>query len=191
MISIAGFSITSLLFLLFYIFIGSLGLPGGTITMIGFGSLADSVPSLIAVILISFVAAVSGDILAYELARRLSEEFRNKLRRLSFFLNNELKAKNLLSKYEFPIVFFTRFVLISLCVVVSYVSGFERISRRKFILAVIAGEFLFATIYPLIGYLAGEIFNNLLSTVNNLVIVIVLILLVFYIIRFIVKRRRN
>jgi len=191
MILIAGFSVTSLVFLFFYIFVGSLGLPGGTITMIGFGTLAKSASSLILVISISFAAAVIGDISAYTLARKLSEGFRNKLRKLSFFLNNELKAKNLLNKYEFPIIFFTRFALISLCVVVSYVSGFEKVNRKKFIAAVIAGEFLFAVIYPLIGYLAGEIFSSILSTINNIIVVIVLILLVFYLVRFIVKRRRK
>lgn len=191
MISIAGLGITSLLFLFFYILIGSLGLPGGTVTMIGFGSLAGSFSGLVIVILISFIAAVFGDILAYELARRLSEQFRSKLRRLSFFVNNELKAKNLLDKYGFIIIFFTRFALISLCVVVSYISGFEKISRKKFILAVITGEFLFAIIYPLIGFVAGEIFSSMLTTINDIIIVILLVVLVFYFIRFLIKRRRK
>jgi len=191
MISIAGLSIASLIVLFFYGLLGSLGLPGGSLTLIAFGSLSGNITALIFVIIISFIAAVLGDILAYELARKLSDDFRNKLRKFSFFMNNELKAKNLLNKYEFPIIFFTRFALISLCVVVSYVSGFEKINRRKFILAVITGEILYAIIYPLIGFIAGEVFSSILSTINDVIIVILLVALIFYFARFLIKRRRK
>lgn len=191
MISIAGFSIASLLFLFFYILIGSLGFPGGSITMIAFGSLSSSISGLVWVMLISFIAAVLGDILAYELARKLSGKLRNKLKRYSFFKLNELRAKGLLNKYEFPIIFFTRFALISLCVVVSYVSGFEKINRKKFILAVIIGELLFAVIYPVIGFIAGEVFNNIINAANEIIIVVILIILALYFTRFLIKKARK
>ena len=141
-------------------------------------------------IIIVYVAVVAGDILAYELAVFFSERFRNKLRHLSFFRDNEEKARNLLKKYEFSIVFYTRFVLTGLCQVTSYVSGFEKIPRKKFISAVLAGEFLFSVIYVLIGFLVGGLLNNFINTLNYSVIVIILLFVAFYLIRYMLGRRR-
>ncbi len=93
------------------------------------------------------------------------------------------KAKNLLNKYGFYIIFFTRFFLVNLCAVVSYVSGLEKVSRKKFIFAVISGEFLFAIIYPLIGFTLGEIFSSLINAINYFIVAVLLLILVFYLIR--------
>ena len=182
-------SIGGLVVLFFWILIGSLGLPGGTVEMIAVGSLATGIYSLIIVILISFAASVAGDILAYELARKLSGRLRSKLVTFSFFESNEKKARSLLNKYGFYMVFLSRFALISLCQVMSYVSGLEKYNRKKFIIAVVSGELLFAIIYPLIGFAVGEVFGNLLSAVNDLILAVLLILIVFYLARFLIKRR--
>jgi len=177
---VTNLSIGSLILLFFWVFAGSLGVPGGAITMIAYGSLAGSVSKLILFMIISFVAAVIGDILAYELARRLSNKLRDKLRKLLFFRNNEPKVRSLLNKYGFYIIFFTRFALVNLCAVTSYVSGLEKINRKKFILAVISGELLFAIIYPLIGFTLGEIFSSLINAINYFIIAILLIILIIY-----------
>ena len=71
---VTNLSVGSLILLFFWVFAGSLGVPGGAITMIAYGSLAGSVSKLILFMVISFVAAVIGDILAYELARKLSNK---------------------------------------------------------------------------------------------------------------------
>jgi len=184
-------SIGGLIVLFFWILIGSLGLPGATVEMIAEGSLSNGVSALIIVILISFVAAVIGDILAYELARKLSGRLRSKLVTFSFFESNEKKARRLLNKYGFFMVFLTRFALISLCQVMSYVSGLEKYNRKKFIIAVVSGELLFAIIYPLIGFVVGEVFGNLLSAVNDLILAVLLILIAFYLIKFLIRRKRK
>ena len=177
---VTNLSIGSLILLFFWVFAGSLGVPGGAITMIAYGSLAGSVSKLILFMIISFVAAVIGDILAYELARRLSNKLRDKLRKFFFFKNNEPKVRSLLNKYGFYIIFFTRFALVNLCAVVSYVSGLEKVNRKKFIFAVISGELLFAIIYPLIGFTLGEIFSSLINAINYFIIAILLIILIIY-----------
>lgn len=191
MISIFSLSLGGLIILFLWLFVGSFGLPAGTITMIAFGSLAGSINALILVIVISFVAVVLGDILAYELARKLSGRLREKLRKLSFFGDSEHRAKNLLDKYGFLIIFFSRFAILSLCVVVSYVSGFEKFNRRKFVTAVISGELLFAIIYPLIGFGIGVAFGNILTAVNYFILAILLLLLIFYLARLLLHRRKK
>jgi len=161
----------------------SFGLPGGIITMVAFGSLTGNLFALLGVMAVSFIAAVIGDILAYELIRKFSNKLEDKLRSFSFFKDNEHKTRKLLSLYEFPIIFFTRFAITSLCAVVSYICGLEKINRKKFILAVISGEFLFAVIYPLIGFTAGELFNNILSAINYSGVTILLIAILVYLIK--------
>lgn len=185
-------SASGLAILFLWVTIGSLGLPGGTIAIIAFGSLAGTVSYLILLIAISFAAAVIGDVLAFELAVKFSDEFRNKLRHFSFFRNNESKAKEMLTKYGFQIVFFTRFALLSLCPVVSYVSGFEKMNRKKFLAAVLSGEFLFAAIYSIVGFTVGETFNSLISAANYIIAAVLLIVLLLYLLRLLLRRyRRN
>jgi membrane protein DedA with SNARE-associated domain len=138
-----------------------------------------------------FVAASVGDIAAYELAKFFSERFRSKLRRFSFFRDNEKKARKLLKKHEFSIVFWTRWLFFALCAVVSYVAGFEEIDRKKFITAVLVGEFLYAVVHSVIGYFLGEVINNLISTVTNLTLLLALLAVVIYLIRYFVKKRKS
>ena len=114
------------------------------------------------------------------IASFFSKKFRKKLRKLSFFRDNEKKAKKLLEKYEFSIIFFTRFALTGLCQVTSYVCGFEKINRKKFITAVLIGELLFAILYSLIGFIAGTTLDMLIKTVNNLAVAIFLLLIAVY-----------
>lgn len=187
---LANLGTSGLILLFLWVFTGSFGFPGSTVAMIAIGSLARGIPALVLISLISFVAVVLGDILAYELARKLSDRLRKILRKFLFFRDNESKARGLLNRYEFPIIFFTRFALIGLCVAVSYISGLEKVSRKKFIWAVIFGEFLFAVIYPLVGFAVGEIFGDLLNAINDFVLVALLFMLVFYLTKSLLYRKR-
>ncbi len=174
--------------LFFWVLTGALGIPGSTIGIILFGSLADNLYAIIPIIIVVYIAVVLGDIIAYELASFFSKKFRKKLRNFSFFRDNEKKVKKLLVNYEFPIIFFTRFALTGLCQVTSYICGFEKVDRKKFILAVLVGELLFAIIYSLIGFFAGTALNLLIKTVNNLAIAIVLILISVYLVVYLIRK---
>ena len=186
-------SISFLGFILFglWVMAGSFGIPASTIGIIAMGSLAGSVPALILVIVITFIAVIIGDILAYTLATKLSDEFKDKLNKFNFFRENEPKVKEMLSKHGFPIVFFTRFALLHLCAVTSYVSGFEKMNKKKFISAILMGEFLFAVIYSLIGFAIGEIITNLVNVINYILVAIVLLILLFYFLKKYLKKRKE
>jgi membrane protein DedA with SNARE-associated domain len=189
LLTISG--IVSLVILFFWVFSSSLGIPGGAITIIAYGSLSGDLPSLGLVILVSFIAAVIGDIFAYGLARKFSETFIKRLRTFRFFRDNEFKSRGLLNKNVFWIIFLTRFLISDLCAIVSYICGLEKINRKKFISAVLAGEFLFAVIYSVIGFIAGEVLNSLLKAMSYVVLAIVLILALIYIIRYLLKRKNR
>ncbi|MEK6840768.1 MAG: VTT domain-containing protein [Nanoarchaeota archaeon] len=184
-------SLPSLIALLLLVFTGSLGVPGATIGIITYSTtLIDSNLIILTMVLV-YLMAVAGDILSYELALFFSERFRYKLRKFRFFRDNEEKAGSLLKRYEFSLVFFTRFAFTSLCSVVSYLSGFERVSRKKFFFAVFTGEALFAMIYVLIGVLIGEIFTKWIKIVNRSAVAIVLLFVVIYLIGYLARKRKN
>lgn len=183
--------ITSFLLLILGVFSSSLGFPGGLVSMVTFGALSGNTTTLLIVILLSFSVAVVGDLIAYELARKYSSRLKNKLLTLSFFKENEKKAKGLLDKFGFYIVFFTRFALINLCAVISYISGLEKTKRRKFIFAVIAGEAIYATLYPILGFIFGIVFTDVINSFNDAVLALIIILIIVYMIVFIIKRFRK
>lgn len=185
-ITLTGLGLISLFL---WVLVGSFGFPGGSLGVIAFSSLATKFSSVLLIILVVYIASVIGDILAYELALFFSERFRKKLRNFSFFRDNEEKVKKPLKNYEFSIVFFTRFAIPGLCQVTSYVSGFEKINRKKFIAAVITGEFLFAVIYSFIGFFVGEVLNNLIHAISYLVAAVLLVVIIIYLIRYIIKKR--
>lgn len=186
-----GLSILALITIFVLQVAGSFGFPGGSLTLIAFASSITNFSSLLLFTLIVFVACVIGDIGAYELARFFAEKFRFKLRRFSFFKDNEEKARKLLKEHEFSIVFWTRWLFFALCAVISYVAGFEEINRKKFITAVVIGEFLYALVHSLIGYFLGEVINNLIGTVTNLTLLLALLAVVVYLINYFVKKRKN
>lgn len=153
-----------------WVFSGSFGFPGSSVGIIAFAASRTHMHSLIVLILIVYISVVVGDLLAYELAAFFSEGFRERLRKFRFFKTNEEKARKLLKKYGFSIVFSTRFIFTGLCQVVSYLSGFEKISRRKFMSAVLIGEFLFAVIYVSIGFFVGAIVSNKIRILNSILL---------------------
>ncbi|MEK7549196.1 MAG: VTT domain-containing protein [Patescibacteria group bacterium] len=182
---------SGLITLFLWVLTGALGIPGSTIGIIIFGSLVTKISSLIQIIIIVYIAVVIGDIIAYELSSFFSKKFRKKLRKLSFFKDNEKKVKKLLEKYEFSIIFFTRFALTGLCQVTSYVCGFEKINRKKFITAVLIGELLFAILYSLVGFAVGTSLNILIKMVNNLAIAILLLLIAAYLAAYQIRKMRK
>ncbi len=182
-------SVTSLVLLFFEIVGSSLGLPGGMVAMIAIGSLSQNIFALIIVIIISFVAAIIGDLIAYYIGRRVSQPLLTRLRNFNFFSKNEEKAKRLLYKYGFFIVFITRFAVTNLCAIISYVSGLEKYNKKKFVIAVLFGEFLYVVIYSVIGYFIGSVLNTLLSTINYVVAAVVVLFIIYQLGKYFVSRR--
>jgi len=177
--------------LFFWVMAGSFGIPASTLGIIVMGSLSNSISILLIVIAVTYFAVATGDILAYTLATKLSDEFKDKLRKLNFFKENEPKVKSLLNKYGFQIVFLTRFFMLHLCAVTSYISGFEKMNKRKFVLSVLTGEFLFAAIYASIGFAIGETVKNLLNIINYILTAIVFLIVLGYFLKKYLEKRKQ
>jgi membrane protein DedA with SNARE-associated domain len=179
-----------LLFIL--VFLSSLGLPGGIISLISAGAFANNIFELILIMIIGIVAAISGDYSAYLLAEKFSSKLSPRLNKWTLFRDNEIKVRKKLDSSWFYIIFVSRFLLTELCAVISYISGFIRIGKKKFLIAVISGEILYGIIYVLIGFLFKAVWNEITTVITNAMTIIVLIIitaLILYILKKVLSKK--
>jgi membrane protein DedA with SNARE-associated domain len=155
--------------------------------IVSFGANAPNIPGLLLLILVVYTATLIGDISAYFVARLFSKKVLNFVRRFNWYRNSEKKSKNLLNKYGFYIVFLSRFLVSEIPLVVNYIAGFERFNSKKFILAVILGELIYAISYSLFGYIFKDSWTYLLGLIYDSMRTIILILIAAYIIYKIIK----
>ena len=139
---LSGGLLINLIILFVIVFLSALGVPGGMITLVSMGALSNNYSELILVIIVGAIAAIFGDLTAYLIARKFSAKVSSWLKKFKFYRNNESRAREQLNKSEFMMVFLTRFLFTTLCTAVSYISGLERLSKKKFIVAVVFGEIL-------------------------------------------------
>ena len=185
-------SAQGLLILFLWVYSSSLGIPlGALFAIMSFGALASTPQELGIVMVTVFLATVLGDLTAYGLARYFSGRIMKKIKTYRFMEKNEALARKMLERYEIKIIFFTRFALTGLCSIVSYLSGLQKINKKKFLLAVILGEGIYTIIYPLIGFFFKETWNELIQIISNGFIIIALILLAGIIIKKRLKARKK
>ncbi len=177
--------------LFIWVFLSSLGFPGALTWLIYAGASAGSDLELFFMILTAAAAAIIGDFTAYEIANKFSGKVYPKIVKFRFFSSREGKARALFRKSEFLFIFLTRFALLSLCTVVSYISGLERFDKRKFMTAVVAGEVLYASIYPILGFMFKQSWEQLAITVNYVVWAAVLVTLVFIAVKFVYTKNKQ
>ena len=165
------------------VFASSLGAPGGIITMLSAGALANNYADLSLLIIVSVVGAILGDLIAYWLARRFSEPLSRRLHRYKTYRDNEPKVRDELNRAIFPIVFFTRWFLTGLGTVVNFVSGLERIDRKKFIIAVVPGELIYGSLYPALGFIFKETWTDLAPVITDAIALSILVVVTVIIVR--------
>jgi len=186
-ISLLNFGLLFILTLL-----GSLGLvPGTLIWIASSAAMASSLSDVLLIIIIVSLAAIIGDIIAYEIARKFSFAISSWLSKFKSFQKGEHKARNMLKKHEFSIVFLSRFLLTSLDVIVSYISGFERIDRKKYIIAVILGEILYALMYTVAGFMFKETWVELTSVIGDITWILVFVIITAVVIKILIDRKRK
>lgn len=190
---VSGITLINLGILFIYTFLASLGLPGDTFWIIYAAAFANNFGQLMPIMAITAAAAILGDIAAYELAKKFSLVLPKKLVRFDFFKNGEARARKLFKKFEFSLIFFSRFAFTALGAPVSYISGFEKLDRKKFLAAVISGEIIYASIYSTMGFMFKETWNDLASVIGGVLAILVLMILVIFLIVMIdgFKRRKK
>jgi membrane protein DedA with SNARE-associated domain len=177
---ISGNYVLNLGIIFIWNFLGSLGAPGGMVLLLSSGALADNLFELATVMAIGVVSSILGDLVAYEAARKFSTYVSSRLANFKSFREGELKVRMVFEKSAYPLIFVTRFAILSLCTVVSYISGFEKLKRKKFYIAMISGEILYGVSYPLIGYVFKESRGDILVLIINATAILLLMAAVFF-----------
>ncbi len=168
--------------LFFIIVAGSFAIiPGMTLLISSYASVLTTVPRLFLFILLVFAASIIGDIGTYFIAKRFSVSVINYLKRYKWFAKNEGKARSSVRNYGFYFVFVTRFISGGLGPVVNYISGFERLNSKKFILAVLLGEAVYALLFCSIGYIFKDTWAELVSFLQYSFVAILLIVIALYV----------
>jgi membrane protein DedA with SNARE-associated domain len=161
-------------------------------TIAALGASITDVSRLVTVMFILYVAVVIGDSSVYFITRSFSGKVMGFFRKFRWFKHGEKKTRPLFKKYEFPIVFISRFLNTELCVIVNYITGLEKYNYKKFTLAVLAGEFLYIFGYMTFGYLFKETWLSLSKIIEKYVIIVLLAIALIYIIyRLIKKIKKN
>jgi len=149
--------------------------------MASYGAFTGNLLGLAQLISLIFVASVIGDLGTYFLAREVSQKVGKFVRRFKWFKNNENKVRNSLKKHYFLFLFLSRFIFTGIGPIVNYLSGFEKLNAKRFVLAAILGEFLYAAGVTSIGYIFKDTWNELLSLINYSAAAIILSLIGIYI----------
>lgn len=132
-----------------------------------FAAFATSVDGLIYLILLVLAATVLGDLSAYFITRRFSDKLEKWMKKFRWYSKHEEKYRAKFNEYGFIFVFLTRFLITGAGLVVNYVSGFEKMDKKKFISAVILGQLVAALLYTLIGYIFKDTWTEFLNFVQS------------------------
>jgi membrane-associated protein len=180
--------LSSFALFIFVFLSGFIPFPAIEAIVVSYATFAPSFKGLIFLMLLVYLASIAGDTFTYFIAKKFSERLRNKLLKFKWYNKNEIRNKRYLDKNGFWFVFLSRFAVPGSCIVVSYISGFERLNFKKFIWGVVFGELIYAIIFPLIGYLFQHTWKELINFIQYILIGIVILIIAIYIIVKLVKR---
>lgn len=172
----------SALILFFGAILAQLGIPVGIMFFIMFaGALTTNFVDLLPTFLIVLAGEVIGDLSAYHIGKNLSHlSAIQKIFQKPHINYLMQKSGNFLKKHGDSSVFITRFVVFGLGPYLNYLVGLQRYSIKKFILAVIAGEILYATELLLLGYIFKDTFEDIVIIISNFSTLIILGLILYF-----------
>lgn len=185
---ISGDLLVNLVLLGILTFLSSFGVPGALFYMVSLGALASNQTELGLVIVVAIIAAILGDICAYELAVKFSPWVSKRLERFKAYRKHGAKIRDMLDKAEFKIVFFSRFVLTGIGGIVNYITGLQRLDRKRFYMAVCSGEIIYGALFPALGYFFRETATDLTSLITDLAVILTLGVAICLLARFYMAR---
>jgi membrane-associated protein len=174
---------TSLSFLFFIVFPASFAIPTGALFfVVSLAALSETASGIFLIILITFLAAVLGDIATYLVARKYNKKIHSIICKNKFLKKQERKADKVFQKYGIASLFLSRFFLQGVGPFLNYYAGMKKLKIKNFIIPIIFGEIIYTGIYVSIGVIFRETWQDLLKFLADFSILIALILLVIIVI---------
>lgn len=169
--------------LLIITFSAQLGLPiGSTFFIMWYGSTLDSSSTLFTLIPAVASAAIVGDITAFYLGQRFSNQLESAESKYKWLSKRLKHSRKLLDTYGAWIIWTTRFVITGLGPIVNYLLGSRKYPTLSFIKWVVLGELLFATEMLYFGFYFKETWEDLLAVIADAGWLIALVILFVWIV---------
>ncbi len=149
---------------------GYLGIPiPADALLLAAGSFSSAgVLNLFILIPVVVITAITGDLIGYFLGYRFGHLILNKVTKKLGLTQLKLDSMDsFLNKWGIWCVFITRWLLTPLGIPVNLAAGNSRYPFKKFLLAAIAGEILWAGGYIYLGYIFGNNWETLLEYING------------------------
>jgi membrane protein DedA with SNARE-associated domain len=154
-----------------FIMIESAGIPfpGETMLLLAaFYAAIDHQMSIVLIIVFAALGAIVGDNLGFYAGRTGGKAFAERYGRYLFLKPEHMKrAESFFAKHGDKTVFLGRFVAI-LRAWAAFLAGINQMNWKTFLVYNAAGGILWATIYGLLGYFAGRVFQNNFSKVEHI-----------------------
>ena len=175
--------------LLIITFLAQLGIPlGSTFFLMWYGSTIESSSSLLIPILMTACAAILGDMIAFKLGHRFSNQVNNAEKRYSWFSKQIKQSQKLVDSYGVFIIWVTRFITTGLGPIVNYFLGSRKYPTVKFFQWVLFGEFIFVSEMLFFGYIFKDTWESLLDLIADAGWLIALIIISLWIVKRLVYR---
>jgi len=87
-------------------------------------------------------------------------------------------------------LFFSRFLVQELCAAATYISGFLRIRLRIFLMAIIPGELIYGTAFPLLGFVFRETWSDYTNIFSDVTILLLLLIAAYFLMSWFIKNYR-
>lgn len=166
-------------------------IPGTSVLISSYSSLATTTSGLIFIWLFVAIACFSGDIAVYGISRKFSDSANSFLEKAKWYRENEGRVRKSLSRHEFLFIFASRFLIAGVDPVVNYFAGLEKLNFKKFFFAAALGEIVYSTMFVLIGHIFEDTWPDLVNTISYVLIIITIAIAVGYIIYFSVAFARK
>jgi membrane protein DedA with SNARE-associated domain len=162
-------------------------IPGIGGIIVAYAANSSGINNYIITFILVYIASLIGDISVFLIVRRYSNRVLIFLQKRKWYNRNEKHARKLLDKYGFIIVFTSRFFFTGVGTISNYICGLTRFNPKKFIIAVVTGEFIYALLYTGSGYFFKDTWTYLIGLVQNFSWAILLILIGVYLLYRIIK----
>lgn len=139
-----------------------------------------------------FLGSILGDSIGYFIAFQWGQKILLRVGYIKKVFESQKfqKIKGYFSEHYFAAIFYSRFLVMALGVPINLLSGFFKLSYKKFLFFDITGQLIYVLLYAGIGYVVGNEWQYIAGILENTAILIVLAVMVFLIRKFSFIRRR-
>ena len=177
--------------LIIVVFSAQLGIPiGSMFFLMWYGSTRDTTTAVLIAIPITASAAVMGDMSAYLLGRRFTQQLDNAEKKYSWFADKSAQSQKLINTYGNRIIWLTRFLATGMGPIVNYLLGSKTYPIKQFLAWVILGEIIFTAELLYFGYRFKQTWEDLLTVISDAGWLIALIIISAWLLKRLLKRKK-